>query len=288
LKNSELSQKTDGAIFHPCPPDPACPYCNGSITSDKALDWSFLDGVYCISLKIRDDRAQSVAKEFHQTGLCQKVTFYRPEKHPEHGIIGSWESHRAVGVDALHKHLERTLICEDDVVFSRNLRPSKLKAIKRAVEELPSDWMIFYLGHWPLWAYFVKHNVLRTSSACAHAYIISPRLAKWLNEHPWGAQGIEKRDLVGRALDAYYAKLPGVFALFPMIATQSVSVSDNFNYKPKKIKKLKHVVTHSKHRDLLLSKLMRPFEFIVVALSPVFYIYQTLKNIFTRNKQASV
>jgi hypothetical protein len=73
-----------------------------------------------------------------------------------------------------------------------------------------------------------------------------------------------------------------------MIATQSVSVSDNFNYKPKKIKKLKHVVTHSKHRDLLLSKLMRPFEFIVVALSPVFYIYQTLKNIFTRNKQASV
>ncbi len=83
-------------VFHACPPDPSCPYCNGTIGDAEALDWSFLDGVYCISLQSREDRVINVAAQFHKVGLCRQVLFYRPLRHPGRGYIGSWESHRAV------------------------------------------------------------------------------------------------------------------------------------------------------------------------------------------------
>jgi GR25 family glycosyltransferase involved in LPS biosynthesis len=264
-------------VWQPCPADPSCPYCNGSINHAGAvLDWSFLDGAYCISLKSRDDRLAQAAAEFHKVGLCQRVTFYRSDKHPKSGFIGSWAAHRAVAMDALERGCERTLICEDDVLFSRRPRPATLRAIEQALHALPPDWMIFFLGHWPLAAYFVRHNVLRTSSGCSHAYIASRRLLRWLRDHPWGSPGVQFSRIAGRGVDSAYAKLPEAYALFPMLAIQRVSPSDNFDdpsiRKKKKKKKLKHLVTRSAHRELLLSKLMRPFELGVALLSPAFYL----------------
>jgi GR25 family glycosyltransferase involved in LPS biosynthesis len=273
-KSEPVTAVSDEAIFHPCPPDPSCPYCNGSIAPAQALDWSFLDGVYCISLKSREDRALTVAAQFHKVGLCRQLLFYRPLRFPGRGYIGSWGSHRAVTEHARARGCNTTLIFEDDVQFVRRLTPRSVRAIGRAIERLPPDWMIFYLGHWPLWAYFVRANVLRTSSGCAHAYIVSPRLMRWLHEHPWGTPGIEKRRLIGKALDSAYARLPGTYALFPMIATQSVSKSDNFTLSHKKNTKLRHLVTHSRHREWLLSNSMRPLEAIVVLLSPLSIIAQ--------------
>jgi hypothetical protein len=265
---------TGEPVFHPCAPDPSCPYCNGSIDPAQALDWSFLDGVYCISLKSREDRAVRVAAQFHKVGLCRQVLFYRPLRFPGRGYIGSWASHRAVAEHARQHGCNTTLIFEDDVQFVRRLSPCSVRAIGRAIEGLPPDWMIFFLGHWPLWAYFVRPNVLRTSSGCAHAYIVSPRLLHWLHEHPWGAPGIEKRRLIGKALDSAYAMLPATYALFPMIATQSISHSDNFAVSRKKNTKLKHIITHSRYREWFLSKFMRPGEALVVLLSPLFLIAQ--------------
>lgn len=264
-------------VYHPCPVDPSCPYCSGAIgQSDGALDWSFLDAAYCISLKTRDDRVAEAAAEFHKVGLCQRVTFYRPDKHPKNGFIGSWASHRDVAIDALERGCERTLICEDDVLFTRRIRPATLRAVERALHDLPADWTIFFLGHWPLAAYFVRHNVLRTSSGCSHAYIASPRLLRWLRDHPWGSPGIEFSRIAGKGVDSAYAKLPQTYALFPMLAIQRASRSDNFDdpstRKKKKKKKLKHLVTRSAYREVLLSRLMRPFEIIVVLLSPAFFL----------------
>ena len=273
---------TEEPVFHPCPPDPSCPYCNGSIGPAQALDWSFLDGVYCISLKSREDRAIAVASQFHKAGLCRQMLFYRPLRYPGRGYIGSWESHRAVAEHARQQGCNTTLIFEDDVQFVRGMTPRSVRAIGRAIKRLPPDWMIFFLGHWPLWAYFVRPNVLRTSSGCAHAYIVSPRLLGWLHEHPWGTPGIEKRRLIGKALDSAYAKLPGTYALFPMIATQSVSRSDNFAVSRKKNTKLKHLVTHSRYREWFLSKLMRPGEALVILLSPLFFIAQMSLQGFAR------
>jgi GR25 family glycosyltransferase involved in LPS biosynthesis len=264
-------------VYHPCPADPSCSYCNGSINqTGGALNWSFLDAAYCISLKTRDDRVAEAAAEFHKVGLCQRVTFYRPDKHPKNGFIGSWASHRDVAMAALERGCERTLICEDDVLFTRKVRPATVGAIERALHTLPADWMIFFLGHWPLAAYFVRYNVLRTSSGCSHAYIASPRLLRWLRDHPWGSPGVQFSRIAGRGVDSAYAKLPGSYALFPMLAIQRVSASDNFDdlstRKKKKKRKLKHLITRSAYREVLLSKLMRPFEIIVALLSPAFFL----------------
>jgi len=269
-----VASPADAPVFHACPPDPSCPYCNGSIAPAQALDWSFLDGVYCISLKSREDRVATVSAQFHKVGLCRQVLFYRPLRYPGRGYIGSWESHRAVAEHARARGYDTTLIFEDDVQFVRRLTPRSVRAIGRAIKRLPPDWMIFFLGHWPLWAYFVRPNVLRTSSGCAHAYVVSPRLLDWLHEHPWGTPGIVKRRFIGKALDSAYAMLPATYALFPMIATQSISKSDNFVLSHKKNTRLKHIITHSKYREMLLSRLMRPVEAIVVLLSPLSLIAQ--------------
>jgi hypothetical protein len=270
---SDLAPCSSDGTLHPCPPDPSCPYCNGSIqATGEALDWSFLDAVYCISLKTRDDRAAGAAAQFHAAGLCQHVTFYRPDKHPRNGFIGGWASHRAVALQALARGVERTLIFEDDVLFTRRLRPHTLRSVEHALANLPPDWTIFFLGHWPLSAYPVRHNVLRTSSACSHAYIASPRLLRWLADHPWGAPGIEKSRIAGKGVDSAYAKLPGTFALFPMIAIQKVGRSDNFMPKTKQKRRLRHLVTRSGYRELLISKLMRPAEMLILLLSPAFFL----------------
>jgi GR25 family glycosyltransferase involved in LPS biosynthesis len=245
----------------------------------ETLDWSFLDAVYCISLKTRPDRFALASAEFHKVGLCQRVIFYRPDKHPTRGIIGSWEAHRTVGLHALERGFQRTLICEDDVLFTRTIKPAILRSIRQALNNLPADWMIFFLGHWPLSAYFVRYNVLRTSSACSHAYIASPRLLQWLRDHPWNSPDVKLSRIAGKGVDSAYAKLPNTYALFPMLAIQRVSKSDNMGYRSKKKskkRKLKHLVTHSAYRDLLLSKLMRPFEIIVAMLSPVFFLLECI------------
>ena len=263
----------DEAVWHPCPADPACPHCSGAAPGTAAaLDWSFLDAAYCISLKIRDDRAAQAAAEFHKVGLCQRVLFYRPDKHPKNGFIGGWDSHRVVAMHALARGAGTTLIFEDDVLFTRPVRPQTLRSIARALDRLPPDWLIFFLGHWPLSAYPVRPNVLRTSSACSHAYIASSRLLQWLADHPWDAVGIERSRIAGKGVDSAYARLPGTFALFPMIALQRVGRSDNFVPKKKARRRLRHLVTRTGYRELLIAKLMRPAEIIVVLLSPVFLL----------------
>jgi hypothetical protein len=85
---------------------------------------------------------------------------------------------------------------------------------------------------------------------------------------------VEFSRIAGKGVDSAYAKLPGTYALFPMLAIQRVSPSDNFDLvrKRKRKKKLKHLVTRSAHRELMLSKLMRPFELVVALLSPAFFL----------------
>jgi hypothetical protein len=266
----EAVHSVDGPVFHPCPPDPDCRHCNDSTAA--SLDWSFIDAAYCISLKTRDDRVAEAAEEFHRSGLCRRVLFYRPTKHPQKGIIGSWESHRAVAQAGLARNAERVLVFEDDVLFTRRLTARNLEKIRNGIARLPDDWMLFHLGHWPLRAWPIARNVLKTSSACAHAYIASARLMRWLDERPWGSPDIAMRPIVGKALDAAFAALPSTYALFPMIAIQRVSASDNFNMRGKPIRKPKHLVTRTRYREPLLSGLMRPAEAIVVALSPIFYM----------------
>ncbi len=265
--------------LHPCPTRPDCRYCQGTVPPGEGLDWSFLDAVYCISLKSRDDRMVNVSQEFHRVGLCRQVMFWRPVKHAVKGTIGSWESHQTVAALAREQGARNVLIFEDDVRFVGRLTPRRVRAIGRSLASLPPDWFIFYLGHWPLWCYFVRRNVLRTSSACAHAYVASPRLMEWLAQHSHASRDdVDMFTLVGHQLDAAYARLPGTYALFPMIATQSVSASDNFAGPSRPKKRLKHVVSRSRNREWLLSNLMRPAEAVAVLCSPISWVVQRVKR----------
>ena len=262
----------DVPSFHPCPSDPACAYCGSSTPSGSDLfDWSFLDGAYCISLRSRPDRAARAVSEFHRVGLCRKVVFHRPTKHPTRPKIGIWEAHRAVALDALAKGFRAVLVFEDDVRFASHVRPRTVRAVRRALAMLPPDWTIFFLGHWPLRAWFVRRNVLRCASGCAHAYVASPSLLEWLREHPFGTAPFVR--LAGTGIDAAYAALPGAYAFFPMLAAQSGIASDHLaDGAERKLKKPEHLFSRWKHRELLLARLMRPNELVVAALSPLFYL----------------
>jgi GR25 family glycosyltransferase involved in LPS biosynthesis len=269
------SHKDNPAVFHQCPKDPTCPYCNG-FNLKNSLDWSFLDSAYCISLKSRTDRTAMAAAQFHKFGLCQKVIFYRPSKHPKSVKQGIWESHRAVAINALEHGCNRTLIMEDDVLFLERLNPNKIKELSQEIETLPANWNIFYLGHWPLWLRFINRNVVRTQSVCAHSYIASSHLLNWLTGHPYeSSTKIEKaHKIFGTGIDSAYCKLDGTYALFPMLAIQNSSKSDNVDSKKRK-KTLRHYIRHSKHREWLLSNLMRPNELFIALMSIVVH---TLKE----------
>lgn len=265
--------------LHPCPPEPACPHCRDpAATAPSPFDWSFLDGAYCISLRSRDDRAASAAREFHRLGLCRLVRFYRPDKHPAEPKVGVWESHRAIGLEALARGQRTVLVCEDDVRFAPWVGPRTVRAVGRALRSLPPDWTIFFLGHWPIRAWFVRRNVLRTVSGCAHAYVAGPRLLAWLRDHPYGTAPIVR--FVGATVDAAYAALPGAYAYFPMLATQSSSRSDHLGEASRRrgVKKLRHLFSRSRHRELLHSTLMRPTELAVAAASPAWWLLERVRG----------
>ncbi|MDX6750963.1 hypothetical protein SH611_14165 [Geminicoccaceae bacterium 1502E] len=271
---------TGGGFYHVCPPRPGCPHCSGgSAEAAEALDWSFLDAAYCISLKSREDRAASAAAEFHRVGLCGRVRFFRPERHPTKPIRGIWQSHREVALEALRRGQRTIAIFEDDVQFSRRTSPARVRSIRTALESLPCDWTILFLGHWPLRAWFVAPHLLRTASACCHAYIASPRLLAWLQEHPPERPDTALVRLAGAGIDAAYAALPGTFAYFPMVAVQGPFKSDH-RLPPTRPKRwrLKHLFSRSRYRERLLSGLMRPNEMVIAALSPLFWLHHRLRR----------
>ncbi len=252
--------------FHPCPIDPGCPHCRGDAPSSA---WDFVDRAYCISLADRPDRAALAAAELHRVGLCRRVLFYRPDRHPTRVIEGIWESHRAVARHALDAGARNALILEDDVAFAPWVGRRTLAAVEAAMAALPPDWTIFFLGHWPLRARFVAPNLLRTSSACAHAYIASPRLLSWLAANPFSKDRREREQIAGGGIDASYARLPQAFAFFPMLATQAARGSDHMAEKKrnKPIRKLKHLVTRTDLGELLLSRMMRPNELAIASVA---------------------
>ena len=135
---------------------------------------------------------------------------------------------------------------------------------------------MLYLGHWPLWGYFARRNLLRCGSACCHAYIASELMLRWQRDHP--PDSVPGARIAGRGVDAAFARLPSTYAMFPMLAIQRPARSDNLGAagRRRKKKKLKHLITRSRHREIMLSSLMRPNELLIAALSPAFFLWRRL------------
>lgn len=267
--------------LHACPTDPDCPHCAGVTT----YDWTFVDAVYCISLASRHDRAALAAAELHRVGLCRHTRFYRPQRHPTSVVEGIWESHRAVAAHALQQGARRALILEDDVAFARWVRPGTIRAVADAMRRLPDGWAIFFLGHWPLRARFVRRNVVRTASGCAHAYVASERLLTWLRDTPFSKQNRQREQIIGGGIDASYASMDGAFAYVPMLATQAVRGSDHMAHKKRKrhVRRLRHVITRTSLGEVLLSNLMRPNELLQLGVAAVAAAGSLLRRPFGRD-----
>src|SRR5262245_3159199 len=166
-RSLEPTAKATGlGFFQRCPTAPDCPFCGTRSGTAPSFDWSFLDGVYCISLVTRPDRATEAARELHRVGLCRDALFFRSIQDPRSTKRGIWEAHRSVARDACARACKRVLILEDDVLFSRSFSPRTSSVVREALEALPPDWMAFYLGHWPVWAYFVGPRIMRVSALC--------------------------------------------------------------------------------------------------------------------------
>lgn len=197
-------------------------------TADSSLGdggWLGIDAVYCISLQSRPNRAAAARAELARAGLLPITTFYRPIRHPDKPVQGIWESHRAVARHALEHGQRRVIILEDDIHFRRLPERDRLA---RQLDDLPENWNILFLGHWPFRMRFLARDLLETESACAHAYVASERLLHWLAERPFGAPGVALRRGAGKGIDSAYSMLPGCYAVFPMLAVQGASPSDHF------------------------------------------------------------
>jgi hypothetical protein len=177
-----------------------------------------IDAIYCISLQEQPHRAAAAAAHFHTLGLCREVTFYRPVRGPR-SDRAIWESHRAVAQDAIAKGHKRVLVLEDDIVFtpSRDKLGSRVAA---ALAALPKNWWCLYLGHVPIQAYFVRRNLMRVRSGCTCAYLANEPLLAWIAATEPASSDAPISRWLGQSLDNAMANLPGMYAMFPMVAVQ--------------------------------------------------------------------
>ena len=205
-----------GAYFERVPRAAECEFCCGR-QSGMSLSPD-VEAIYCISLQEQPYRTQAAVAHFHALGLCREMTLYRPVRG-RHANRAIWESHRAVAQHALRAGLSRVLVLEDDVLFT-DPRERLISRVRAALAKLPTNWWVFYLGHVPIQAFFVRWNILRVRSGCTHAYIANQPMLRWLAATaPMAAEAPVWR-WIGQSIDAAMSSLPQMYALFPMVAVQ--------------------------------------------------------------------
>jgi hypothetical protein len=195
---------------------------NNQTNRSLAAIWNRIDRIYCISLAERVDRQASAKAQFERVGLGSSVVFHEVQRHPTDCEQGIFESHQAClkrGFSAGARHI---LVFEDDVIFG-NIDARRLRE-GIAFFENRSDCQVLFLGYLAgrSWATDTP-CVRRVRYRClAHAYLVKASLARGLADEPW--RGIPW-DVVLRKSGQ------SAFALYPSIAFQSNSPSDNHRHR---------------------------------------------------------
>jgi len=183
-----------------------------------------MQAFYCISLRNRTDRQNEARSQFIAVGMADRVEFVIVEKHPRDVEQGIYESHLKCMQKGIDAGAERILIFEDDVIFDR-VTPEH---VARASEFLHThkNWHMLLLGalisrSWP-----TDHPSIRRVRyrSLTHAYVIHRRLAEQILQQTWHKVPFD--DFLK------YLKDPETYALYPSIAFQSNSRSDNERYLP--------------------------------------------------------
>jgi glycosyl transferase family 25 len=185
----------------------------GRVRMTKDLSGLDVDGVWCISLKQREDRRAALLESFRHTGL--DIEFFLVDKDEEDPQRGCYESHRACARTALERQYKRTLILEDDCVitsFSSRTVP-RINRFLRA-----NDPEIFYLGVLPgkIWLTW-RPGISRCRGQGAHAYLISARGCRKM---------LDWENYAGKGIDNFFSKRFKGYCVFPMICFQNDLASD--------------------------------------------------------------
>lgn len=247
----------------------------------NGYDWNFVDSIFCICLKNRDDRLKHSTEQFHKYGLCTRVLYYRPEIPDEQTIIkynlkekgryGCWEAHRQVTYLAQKLFgSKRNLIFEDDILFTKDFNPKILKKIKYHldVQLQKKPWDIYYLGYMPLYCNIPLGNGLwRIHGLMSHATIQSE---SWINKFinmPWidyGRIGSDKKHEIGP--DSWPMRNGIQYGIVPMVAVQT-DMSSDAGVNNKKIKLYeKAIKIHSQKTKLIEFLFMYLVLFVLLSI----------------------
>lgn len=182
----------------------------------------FFEHSFCINLQRRPDRWNSANQEFINMDI--PIWWMNGIDMPEDPATGDNLVHHQIIKHAQVEKWDHVVIFEDDVHFVNNPK----EVILKALEELPSDWDMFYLGGNVDGPCKQVGNYLARLSHCqsVHAYAIRHTLYEQVAPFDQGD------------LDLFYCKniIPQhrCFITIPMVAIQGASYSDiqktNVNY----------------------------------------------------------
>ncbi len=258
--------------FEPMEPRESCDYCSGRRPSVVLAP--YIDAVICISTQGLPERTRKAADHFHEIGLCRDVVFCRPPREVERGgnlarVI--WGSHRDVAKYALSQGFQRVIILEDDATFSQPW-PRLARRLVAAMARLPDDWWGLYLGHFPLQGYFVRRDLMRVRSGCSHAYVAGPQLLQWLAETTPMDPSVPVWPGISSSIDGAFSNLPGMYALFPMMATQQFMGDHRVDPHVLPDGKRRSLLDKERYRPFVLFRCMRPAEIVTALLSPIHWL----------------
>lgn len=184
--------------------------------------WDFFDRGYCISLKERTDRRRQAERQFKAVGLSGRVEFVLVDRHLQNSEQGIYQSHLTCIEKGLSSGADNILIFEDDVVFQR-FSAERLNKCTAFLAAHP-DWKAFFWGCLVRRSRKTEYPSIRsvTYRSLAHAYAVNRPFAEVLAAKPW--QGV--------AYDAMLSRhAGGFFAIYPSVAFQSGSPSDNARHR---------------------------------------------------------
>jgi len=135
--------------------------------------WHFVDQAYAITLDTAVHRHPQLQKELQRVNLQDKTQIMKVTRHPEGGVKGCYESHRAAWLDGLTRGCNVILVLEDDAFFSKDWE-EHVKHVADFVLHSGEPWDTIALGWTPFRARpYSPHMSVMHRGTGTHAYLVS-------------------------------------------------------------------------------------------------------------------
>jgi GR25 family glycosyltransferase involved in LPS biosynthesis len=197
-------------------------FFSAEVEEDRGLvnGWELFDKIYCISLAERRDRRASAQGQFERAGIGDRVSFHIVTKHSEDTEQGIYESHLACLAEGLAAKARTILIFEDDVLLAR--MDDRL-AVRLSAALAIEGWEMLCLGALVDGSSATEVPGVRRIRyrALTHAYAVTAATARRLLQIPW--RGMPYDGMLR-------CEIQQAYALYPAVAFQSNSPSDNENH----------------------------------------------------------